>query len=339
MKFVIRLPTSNRVSSPAAIVATAQLAEELGFWAVSGHDHLVFNGAWVACGSRDARGEGNDRDMYELVTTLAFVAGMTTRVRLLTGILLLPVRETILAAKQIATLDALSGGRMLVGIGVGASGPGRKDASTHLNLGDHAVNAEREYRALGVPRRRGALVDEQLSAMRAIWTDERASYAGEFVEFEDVEIFPKPRQPGGPPILIGGSSHLARRRALRHGDGWLPNSLSPEELAEGVEQLGRETPRREQRHIGVNIFTVVDRSDEEAATLARGTVGGAFGDDQLVRRNLIGSPPAVAEKVRAYAAAGATFIEMKPIYRDVADLHRTMRLIADELFDTFAEPA
>lgn len=339
MKFLVRLPTSNRVAGRQAIVATAQLAEDLGFWGVSGHDHLVFNGSWVACGAREARGAGDGRDMYELVTTLAFVAGATSRLRLMTAILLLPVRETILAAKQMATLDALSGGRLLVGVGLGASGPRGTDASTHLHLGDHAVNAEREYRALHVPRRRGALLDEQLAAMRAIWTQDRATHVGEYVDFEDIEVFPKPHQAGGPPVLIGGSSHLARRRALRHGDGWLPNSISPEELADGVAHLRSEgPPQREHREIGVNIFTAVGDSDEEALTLAAGTVGRAFDPEQLARRNLIGTVDTVADRLRAYEQAGATLVEMKPIYRDIGDLHRMMRLVAQELFPMLADP-
>lgn len=337
MKFVIRVPTSNAVASPDAILATAQRAEELGFWGISAHDHLVFNGAWVACGSRGAQGDGDDRDMYELVTTLSFLAGATSRLRLMTGILLLPVRETILAAKQLATLDVLSGGRVMVGVGVGASGPGKKDASTHLKLGHHAVNAQREYEALGVPRRRGVLLDEQLTAMRAIWTEDKASHSGEFVEFSEIDVFPKPRQPGGPPVLVGGSSHVARRRALRHGDGWLPNSISPEEVAEGVEDLrAAGAGHREQREIGLNIFTVIGESDEAALEFARGTIGRAFDDDQLVRRNLIGSIDTVREKLRAYAAAGVTFVEMKPLYRDIPDLHRIMDVVAEELFPALA---
>ncbi len=123
MKFVLALPQANRIASRSAIIDVAQAAEDLGFWAVSLQDHVVFNGCWIGCGAIDAEGSGDDRNMYEALTTLSFVAGFTKRVRLWTGILLLPIRETVLMAKQVATLDNLSDGRLVFGIGIGLVAP------------------------------------------------------------------------------------------------------------------------------------------------------------------------------------------------------------------------
>ena len=238
MRFAVRVPTSNRVASRSAIVDVAQAAEALGYYAVSVYDHLVFNGWWIACGARDAAGGGDDRDMYEALTTLSFLAGKTERLRLLTAILQLPTREVVLAAKQVATLDVLSNGRVLLGVGIGPQLPREVwDGRREVELGGHAANAWKEYETFRVPRRRGRLVDEQLQALRAIWTEERASFAGELVRFHEIECFPKPVQPGGPPIWVGGRSPAAMRRVVAHGDAWLPTQLSPQQYAEGVATL------------------------------------------------------------------------------------------------------
>lgn len=336
LRFAVRLPTSNRVASAEAITEVALAAEELGFWAVSVHDHLVFNGAWIACGAQEARGDSDDRAMFEALTTLSFVAGGTSRVRLMTGILLLPVREVILAAKQVATLDALSEGRMVLGVGIGASGgPG---GGSGMRLGEHATNALKEHRTFGVPRQRGRLVDEQLAAMRRIWTEPAPSFEGRFVRFEEIEVFPKPTQPGGPPVLVGGSSAAAQRRAATHGDGWLPTARTSTEYSEGVaevERIAADERRLGPRLCGLNVFAVVAATDREARAIAEPTLGRVFELDQLAERNLIGGPDTLVSRIREYADAGAELIELKPVYRGVPELVEMLRLLADEVMPAF----
>src|SRR5712692_1084970 len=274
MHFAVRVPTSNRVSCTSALIDVAKAAEALGLYAISAHDHLVFNGWWIACGSRDATGPGDDRNMFELLTTLSFLAGKTDRVKLMTAVTLLPTRETVLLAKQIATLDALSNGRVIVGVGVG-SGPPRgngadEENANDMRMGAHQVNAQKEVETFKVPANRGKLVNEQLEAMRAIWTDDQATYEGKFVQFREIECFPKPAQPGGPPILVGGSSEAALRRLVRYGQGWLPASASPEQYAAGVgrlRELARELGKPEPTYYGVNIFTTLAPTDDQAVAV------------------------------------------------------------------------
>ncbi len=344
MRLAVRVPTSNQVASRAAIVEVAQAAEALGFYAISAHDHLVFNGWWVACGAKDWPGAGDDRDMYELLTTLSFVAGKTDRVRLLTGVIVPPMRETVLMAKQIATLDVLSEGRVLLGVGIGAQV--QRDASgghaNDMKLGAHAVNALKEYETFKVPRQRGKMTDEQLAAMRIIWTEDVASFDGRFVQFHEIEVFPKPVQPGGPPILIGGRSEAALRRAVRYGNGWLPNSISPQQYAEGVaalRQIAADEGKPAPTELGLNIFTHVGPSDAAALDVFRPTVGRVFTDEALIAGNLVGSPETVARRLCEFQAAGVNLVEMKPIYRGVPDLIRQMEVLAREVLPAVAAAA
>jgi probable F420-dependent oxidoreductase len=134
---------------------------------------------------------------------LGLVAGAVPEIRLGTGILILPEHNPVILAKAVASLDRLSGGRVTLGIGVGW--------------------LREEFELIGVPwARRGARTDEYIGALRALWRHEIASFHGEFVDFEGAKSYPKPAQPGGPPIVVGGQTEAAARRAGRLGDGFLP---------------------------------------------------------------------------------------------------------------------
>lgn len=303
------------------------------------HDHVVFNGAWVACGAPDAGGDGDDRDMYEALTTLAYVAGTTSRIRLMTGILLLPIREVVLAAKQVATIDALSGGRMVLGVGIGAASR-RGDAAQPMKLGAHAVNAEKENATFRVGPGRGRLANEQLAAMRAIWTEDAASADGEFVSFHEIEVFPKPAQRGGPPILIGGNSEAAMRRVAALGDGWLPTAMSPTEYAAAAARLGELTSAAGARPDplrALNIFTAVGATDAEARELAAEALGERFDAQHLSERNLVGTPAGLSDRIAEYEAAGVELIEFKPVYRSADELIDLLGSIAAEVMPRFAD--
>src|SRR6266852_8490198 len=135
------------------------------------------------------------------VVALTFVAAHTRTVRLGTGILLLPQHQPLILAKELASLDVLSGGRLIVGIGVGW--------------------AEAEYEALGVPyRERGARADEYLAAMRTIWSEEKPVYYGRYVSFQEVQAYPHPMQQPTPPIVIGGRAPAVLRRTVEQANGW-----------------------------------------------------------------------------------------------------------------------
>ena len=201
------------------IATIARAADRLGYRYVTCSDHVL-----VAASYAPTMGA----TWYEPAATLGFVAGLTERIELLTHVVVLPYRHPLVTAKTYATLDRLSGGRVILGVGSGHAKP--------------------EFRALGAPyERRGRYTDEAIAALRAVWTDEVASFEGELVKFRDVVIAPRPMRAGGPPIWIGGNSRAALARAARFGDGWIPWQLSVEEFANAVAggtalrtELGRE---------------------------------------------------------------------------------------------------
>ncbi|MET0234187.1 MAG: LLM class F420-dependent oxidoreductase [Kibdelosporangium sp.] len=190
------------VNSTAAVTAEstaalARLAEELGYTTWWAADHVVLPTAM----SPDAPTPPTAPIIDPLVH-LTYVAAVTSRLRIATGIVILPQRNPLVLAKQAASLDVLSGGRFALGVGAGYLEP--------------------EMTALGVPMaRRGRRTDEYLDAMTQLWTAEAPEFHGEFVSFADVVAYPRPLQPGGPPIVIGGHSAGAFRRAVSRGHAWL----------------------------------------------------------------------------------------------------------------------
>lgn len=151
-------------------------------------------------------------------TILAYLAGVTERVKLGTGIVLLPQRNPVVLAKELASLDVVSGGRLLFGLGVGY--------------------LEAEFRALGVPfEERGARADEYIDAMKALWTQEQPAFKGRFVSFEGIQARPRPVQQPHPPVIVGGMSPGAYRRAVSRGNGWYGFALDIAGTAAALEGL------------------------------------------------------------------------------------------------------
>ena len=186
------------------VKAFAVAAEELGYRSLIAPEHVVFFASYESKYPYTKDGSANwgpDTGLYDPLFVFQAAAGVTTTLRFLTGVLILPQRPALLTAKEVLSLDHLSSGRFELGVGVGWSWE--------------------EYAALGVPFvRRGKRMDEYLDAIKLVWTEDRASFSGEFLEFEDVVLNPKPLTPGGPPIIVGGDSEAAMRRAARVGDGW-----------------------------------------------------------------------------------------------------------------------
>jgi len=157
------------------------------------------------------------------IVALTHCAAVTTRVRLGTGIIILPQRNPLVLAKQLASLDVLSNGRLIVGVGVGYLEP--------------------EFRALGAPfEQRGAVTDDYLAAMRAIWTEPKPAYKGRFASFENVQAHPQPAQQPLP-VVIGGRTAAAFRRAVQHGNGWYGFALDVGKTKEAIEGLRQAATR------------------------------------------------------------------------------------------------
>jgi probable F420-dependent oxidoreductase len=212
MKIGVSLLNNWGFADVQTLVGLAERADALGFDSVWAHDH-VFNVGHVL----DRIG---GRPYYEPLTLLSYVAARTKRVKLGTSVLVLPYHNPIRLAKIAATLDVLSGGRLILGIGVGA--------------------IENEMEAMGTPfKERGKFTDEAITVMRTLWSEEDPRFVGKYSQFAGMKFSPKPTQKPIP-IVVGGVSHAAIRRAARTGDGWQPIGLTPEKLKQGIAVLREE---------------------------------------------------------------------------------------------------
>lgn len=204
MKFALHFANFT-VPDPEQAKRLARTAEQAGFESLVVIEHVVWPSEYSSTYPYSATGKlpgGPESILPDPLIWLTYVGAVTTRLRLVTGVLVLPQRNPLVLAKEVATLDYLTGGRVSLGIGVGW--------------------LEEEFEALGVPfRRRGARADEYIQAMRALWAEDDASFEGEFVDFQGMTCNPKPVA-GSVPILIGGHSKAAARRAGRLGDGYFP---------------------------------------------------------------------------------------------------------------------
>jgi probable F420-dependent oxidoreductase len=236
---------------PTETVRLARLAEDLGYTSWWAGEHVVLPSPRVA----ESPMEPTDPILDPLVH-LSYVAAVTQRLELGTGIVILPQRNPLVLAKQAASLDVLSGGRLLLGVGAGYLEP--------------------EMRAVGVAMSdRGRRTDEYLDAMTALWTDPTPTYQGRFVAFRDIDAHPRPARPGGPRIVIGGHSPAAFRRAVARGHGWFGNGTLddlPRHLA-GLRQAENEVERPERlgrleiSYMPLDPVAVAPRSAERYAFL------------------------------------------------------------------------
>jgi probable F420-dependent oxidoreductase len=206
LKFGIAFANAGPLGNPDLAVGLAQLAEELGFESLWTVEHVVVPTGYASPYPYSADGKmpgGDQVAIADPLIWLAYVAAATQRIRLATGILILPQRNPLVLAKEVASLDRLSGGRVDLGIGVGWM--------------------REEFDAIGVPfERRGARTDEYVEVMRRLWREPSTAFSGEFTNFADLNSYPKPAGPDGVPIHIGGHSDAAARRAGRIGDGFFP---------------------------------------------------------------------------------------------------------------------
>ena len=228
---------------PNDILRIAKKADALGFDYITVPEHIVMPDDMVEImGARYPEG----------LSAAAFLAGATEKIKLLNYVLVLPYRNPVVLAKQIATLDWLSNGRMTLGTAAG-----------HL---------EREFEILDVPyHERGAITDEYLAAIIELWTSDKPSFDGKYVQFDEIHFEPKPVSQPNPPIYIGGNSKPAMRRAANVGDGWLPWLITSDKLPDGRVKKGMALERLGRRSQAlVEYRYVVDRyPTSPAARIAR----------------------------------------------------------------------
>ncbi len=258
--------------SPQVLARRARLAEDAGFESLWVGDHIAL--------PADAP-DPADEPRLEAVVALSHLAALTSRIRLAFGVIILPQRQPVLLAKQIASIDVLCDGRLTVGIGVGY--------------------VEAELSAMGVAlSERGARADEYLQAMLALWDEPTASFDGQFVAFAGVMARPRPVQRPHPPIVVGGHSAAALRRAARVGAGWFGWALSPEEVADAVARL-REAQRPPA--LGPLEITVTPSAAVDVDLARRYADAGV---DRLVLQPSSSAGAAVEELI---ASAGATLVD------------------------------
>ena len=208
-------------ADPAVIKAVATAADAAGFSTLWAGEHIVMVEGPDSPYPYSPDGRiaiPSDADWLDPLATLSFVAAVTSRIRLATGILLLAEHNPVLTAKQAATLDVLSNGRFALGVGIGWS--------------------SKEFAALGVPfKGRGTRTKEYVEVMRNLWRDGDASFDGAFTHFQDVRCYPKPIKDGRLPVILGGNSDRALDRVVAYGDGWYGFNLSMDEVSERIVYL------------------------------------------------------------------------------------------------------
>lgn len=328
VRLAVRLPHSWCIATLDAIIEVAELADELDM-DVSVQDHLLSDDTVAPCGHAH---HGEDRTVFEGHTTLAYVAARTTRARLIAGVYVLPYRQPVWLAKETSSLDALSRGRLIVGVGVGALRGRAQDKGQ--NLGAHRGIAVREFDTFGVQGHRGRMMDEYIRILDMLWTQESASYEGEFVSFKDIDLFPKPVSRPRPPIWIGGRSEAAQDRAATLADGWFPSQPPVEVLAAGRERIARVSAEagRPMPSLGINIFAAVDADGDRARDAMRDSLGHRFeGDGPLFDATLAGTPDEVRAHMQRYVDAGVTTFDLKYLPLTLASTTRQMRVLADEV--------
>jgi probable F420-dependent oxidoreductase len=278
MKFGISTQSRGTLVSGQAYLDVALAAERSGFDFLAVNDHIVVPGGvgsaypYVAGGQWAGADHGH---CFDQLATLAFLAGSTSRLRLLSSVMIVPYRPALATAKMLATIDVLSGGRLILGVGAGWM--------------------KEEFELLGAPfAERGRVTDEYLEAFKALWTEEKPAYRGRHVAFSDVIFSPKPLQKPHPPIWVGGESRAALRRAARLGDAWYPGSNSqgkpldtPARLAAGIGELHRAAGAagRSPQSVAVCLlvqdpfeWTARTTADGEARRLFTGTSADMLGD-------------------------------------------------------------
>jgi len=288
MEYGFYLPNSGAGAEPDALASIAKQGDRLGFYCMVMPDHILQPNRvdstypYSLTGDILAAGQSGDGEWPEQITTLAYLAGVTERIRLVTSVMIIPYRNPILTAKMLATLDMLSKGRLILGAGVGWM--------------------EEEFELLDAPpfAERGAVTDEYLQAFIELWTKDDPKFEGKYVSFSDITFLPKPVQKPYPPIWIGGQSKPAIRRAARLGDAWHPvgaipaTPLEPEELAENLVLLRRyaELAGRDPSKIQVSV---------KAPLYDSGDSGGP-------RRRFSGSADEVRQDVQTYSDVGVTHL-------------------------------
>ena len=291
MKFGFVLPNYGDKIAAQELAGMARVCEEVGFDSVWATDHVV-----MPREQREPYGQ-----LLEPFVTLSFVAASTEKLNLGTSSIVLPQRNPILVAKQAAALDVFSGGRVILGMGIGW--------------------AEKEFGYLGADfRRRASIMKEDVRLMRSLWSDETVNFEGRHFKLEDAVFLPKPVQ-GKIPIWIAGNSDGALKRAIEIGDGWHPVGLELERFRAGAETIARSG-----RKLTLSLRVTVDvrkKRDDLA------------GHDGERRVSFSGSPDEIRSAVEAYQSAGLGYCCVSILHPSATEIIADLRKFAADIVSSY----
>jgi probable F420-dependent oxidoreductase len=286
MKYGFILPGRGQMATPERLGLIAKKGEEFGFDSLLTGDHILvprnISSVYPYTEGGEFPGSPSGEAM-EQITLLAYIAGQTSKIRVVTSVLIVPHRNPLVAAKALATLDVLSGGRLVVGVGVGWM--------------------KEEFEALGLPpfEERGAVTDEYIRAFKELWTEDDPYFEGKYISFDNISFLPKPVQKPHPPIWVGGESRPALRRTAELADGWYPFGANPtfpmgtpEQLKAGLDRLAQYAER-----FGRDPSTIETIYRPHQFELMKE----AAGPDRLP---FVGSADQIADDIRSYQDMGVT---------------------------------
>ena len=284
----------------------AQRAESLGYDYLCAGEHMMFHGP-----------VGNT------LITLSVAAGATSKIKLMSSVVLLPLYNPTVLAKLTSVLDVASGGRYHMGIGIGGEFP-------------------KEFEACGIPvKQRASRSNEALQVIKKLWTEQNVSFDGRYSKFSGVTISPHPIQKPHPPIWVAGRKEPAMRRAALYGDGWIPYMYTPEMLHESIEKImrfGKEAGRDMSNfRPGLFIFAAVYPDRDMARDQAAKALGGTYSQDFSKiagRYTLYGNPEDCRKRLTEYVDAGARTVLVSFACRQ-EDIDQNMKLVAEEIAPAF----
>jgi probable F420-dependent oxidoreductase len=309
MQYGLHLPASTAGVKPEELIRFARQAEALGYYCITVADHVVVpeDISVPYPYTVDGKYPGTGYHL-ETLMTMSYLAGATERIRFVTSVMILPYRNPIVTAKMLASLDVLSGGRVIVGAGVGWM----KEEFDTLRTEPFAE--------------RGKVTDEYIAAFRELWTSDRPSFSGKYCRFSNIVFLPKPVQKPAIPIWIGGHSKQAIRRAARLGDGWHPIGgvptipLEPEGIKQDIDML----------------FEYAVNAGRDPKQIRVALKGSLFDREKQItpgkRRRFIGSAAEIASDIREYQSAGVDTMIFDVRRPSMSETLERMEWMAKEVF-------
>ncbi len=307
MQYGLHLPASSATVKPEELVRFAQRAEALDFSLLTVADHVIVP-THISVPypyTVDGKYPGTGYHL-ETLTTMSYLAGATQRIRFATSVMILPYRNPVVTAKMLASLDVLSGGRVIVGVGVGWM----KEEFENLQTPNYEA--------------RGRVTDEYIRAFRELWTSDRPSFKGQFVNFSDLIFLPKPVQKTIP-IWIGGHSKSALKRAGQLGDGWHPIG--------GVPTIPLEPDDVKKDLATMSEYAV--KAGRDPKTIHVALKGSLFDKEKKIadrRRRFMGEAEEIAADIREYGGAGVNTMIFDVRRPSSAETLERMEWMAQEVF-------